>query len=168
LNFYLLITLSVCSLISSFIGIKFLSPYFITNLDNIGIVLSNVIMALSSGTSDSFKLIGVIAITIFGLILSSLVIMNLFDLFSETPSDLLLQKTGIAFFILLLFLNILTSLYTLIFLVLLVIAIIAVVFLLSFVLNDSYSSRAGSVRVRGHYRRGSFVRSHTRRRPGRF
>jgi hypothetical protein len=170
MNFFPLTIISIFSFILTFIGVKYLYPFLNTNLNDIGVVLSNSFNVIASGTPETFKLIFAVLVTLFGLFLSVIVIYNWFSIFTNIPSSLILQKSAIALFILLLFLNVLISIYVLLFIVLLIIVFTAFIYFLFSALTtgSSYSTRGGSVQVKGHYRKGSYVKSHTRKRPRNF
>jgi len=161
MNKFSILYVSLISLLCTIVGIKFLSIFSIKDIDQIESIITNAFNILTSGTTYSFLLIGSIFITIFGLIFSTIVMVSSFDLFEETLSTL--DKTSICFLITFLLMNIIISLYLLLFVILLLLILIFIFYGIYTVATNN--SSGGPVHVKGHYRKGGFVRSHTRKRP---
>lgn len=89
--------------------------------------------------------------------------MNFFDS-DECPESTLLKILLISW-ITSLVINTLLLAYHLIFII---IAIIVVILFILGIALGAGQGKGGPVNVRGHYRKGSWVRSHTRRNPWRF
>lgn len=101
---------------------------------------------------------------LISITLCILTIKYLVSQFRDESSSLVI--IGFIIWITLLVLDILVSLYTLLFLV--IIITFGLILLLASAGAAVNGTGGGSVHVRGHYRNGSYVRSHTRRRPKHF
>jgi len=150
------------SLLCNLTGLRFLANFRIKDFDSIGNSMRKSFDILVSGSPFSMVLVGSILITVFGVLFSSLAIIN--SIYSLRTDSSLIEYAFSYFTIFLLVLNIMISIYLLLpFIILLVLVILLFFILLT--LGTNYSGKGSSVFVRGYFRKGSYVRSHRRKRP---
>jgi len=153
--------------ISTISSIQYLAPYSITEFNKFGFILLKAWGVLTSGSPERYWLISSLLLAIIGAVVSLLIILHLINYLSdECNSDSLGLKILLAVWIILLGANILLSVYYLLFIILLIIAFGILLFIIATGPNN-YGG-GGPVYVKGHTRKGSYVRSHYRRRPRRF
>jgi len=153
--------------ISTISSIQYLAPYSITEFNKFGYTLFKAWGVLTSGSPERYWLISSLLLAITGAVVSLLIILDLINCLSnECNSDSLGLKILLAVWIILLGANVLLLVYYLLFIIL---VIIAFGILLLIIATEPNNYRGfGPVYVRGHPRKGTYVRSHYRRRPRRF
>ncbi|MED4351103.1 hypothetical protein P9265_02005 [Schinkia azotoformans] len=159
-----LLFISAVSLFCTIIGIRFLSVYRIRDIAEMEVIVSSAFNSLTSGSAYSFVLIIAIFLTIFGLIFSTIALLNTLS-YLQGNFDIS-EKTALSLVCVFLGINILISLYLLLFLIFLLLIIMFFLYGLYFLITND-SNKGGPIHVRGHFRKGSYVRSHTRKRPQR-
>lgn len=159
------IIITIGSLVSFFCTFKFtkmLAPFTIKAFDKIDDTLLRVFDIICTNTPQQKSVLINSVVLILSVILSTIMVINLISIINEKILELF-PRILVILLIVLLFFNIIVSLYYILFMILVIAVFIAIVFLLSI-----SSGKGGSVYVKGHYRNGSYVRSHTRKSPRRF
>lgn len=160
MNFILFIFFFLLTSIFTLAGTKILFVYRITKIDEIHPVLSNFFSTLINGSHQSLILALTVALMIFSISLSIITI-------SQAPEcDDIIQQSIKTLIIILLVSEILISIYFLLVVFLLLLSVAFFLFLFYLFINSGPTT-GRSVHVRGHYRKGTYVRSHTRRKPRR-
>jgi len=153
-------------ILSSVAAVKFLHPFILTKANNIDNIFINTMELFSGDISDKYWVYTSIVIVVTALAISIYLISNLIDylLYEELVHSSYI-KIMIILWISLLVMNGLLLAYHLLFIIL---AIIVLIIILIAIISGSAQRGGGPVRVRGYIRNGSWVRSHTRRRPRRY
>lgn len=160
-----LIMILIGSIVSFFCTFKFTKPlttFTIKSFNNIDDTLLTIFDIITTSTPQQKVLLTNSIVIIFSLILSIILILNLVSIFNKDIQGPV-SSTLIIIWSILLVANIAVSIYYILSIILLIALLLAIIFLFS-----TSSSKGGSVHVKGHYRNGSYVRSHTRRRPRRY
>lgn len=151
---------SIINLLLIPVSSSYLDLYKINSINDIHPTLSNMFTIIRNGDLYCFYLIIGTTTSILSIVIAYQCIKSIIYLVSEE-----IYNNHILFNILLTLLcilNILTIIYSFYLLSFLLIIIIISSFAAFILFSNSIS---GSVHVRGHYRKGTYVRSHTRRRP---
>lgn len=166
-NIYILLAMTILSFSLTLININYLSPFAITNTDEAFSILARTWKILNTDSSEKYWLIGYVLSAIISSGSSIIIILKLRDIGkTEVPEHSRVVKSIFIFWLGLLSINILLSFYYLLFVFLgLLIAIMMILLILGVAAGQGKGG--GSVHVRGHYRRGAYVRSHCRSRPRR-
>lgn len=164
MNILIVIVLTFLSVAFTLAGMKHLAPYTINKWSSIGDVTPNIINIMGSGGPILHKLYFFTFLTIAGIIISFITLKIIYNLHDEIEDTLLFFKIVTYTCVPLLIIDILISFYLLIYLLI----ILLTVFILLYIIFNNLThtgGNGGSVKVRGHYRQGTYVRSHTRKKP---
>ena len=158
-----IIIYSIYSLLLVIIAHKCLSPYAIKSIDGFSITISNFLNIIMNNRLELFKIIIGITTSILNIVISIICIKSIFSFESEESQiDIMLLKILLTLLFIQNCLILIFSVYLLIFILLFIFIILLIIPLFTFILSNG---GGGPVHVRGHYRNGTYVRSHTRRRP---
>lgn len=166
-NIFILLAVTFLSFSLTLININYLSPFTITNIDEAFSILAKMWKILHTNSSEKYWLIGYVLSAIISSGSSIIIILKLRDILgTEDYKHSRVVKSIFIFWLLLLSINVVLSFYYLLFVFLgLLVATIMILVILG--VAAGHGKDSGSVHVRGHYRRGAYVRSHYRSRPRR-
>lgn len=165
MNIYILGLYSLLSTIFTFIGFKFLSPFTFKSFNEVEVVLQSALDSFTKGNQESYMLIAALILTTLGLFMA---IFTISQLFNPELEYFVSDKLPVGIIASLLVVDSLISFYLLLFaIIILIFVALLLIFLFIFLNSITFNNGGGSVNVRGHYRKGSYVSSHTRRRPRR-
>ena len=161
----------ICSILCFFVtylGYSNLSPYIITKENNLSKIINNLLSTMDASTVEKLQVLGYVLFSIAGLILCVMIISYLLSLLRDSSKPLSqISKFSIVMWIVLLAIDILLLIHTLASVVIIIIlCLIALLVIASAAISGG--GGGGPVHVRGHSRKGSYVRSYTRRRPRSF
>lgn len=166
-NQLILIAITILSLSLTLVNIFYLSSFTITNIDEAFSVLAKTWRILHTDNTEKYWLIGYVLSAIISCGASVICIFKIRDIGgNENQQHSYVIKITYIFWLLLLSINTILSFYYLLF-VFLGLLIVTMMILAILGVAASQGKGGGSVHVRGHYRRGSYVCSHYRRRPRR-
>ncbi|MCM3116302.1 hypothetical protein M3610_13435 [Neobacillus sp. MER 74] len=163
MNFVNLFFWYTLSTVCTYIGTKLLSPFKIRHFSDIEPTLKNAYDILTTGSSESYFLIITIVVTLFGLFSSIIISIKIINILPE--QNTIFAQIVLMLFVTLLFTNIIICLYDILF-ILLLLLLIGCIFTGIFAVIIG-PTNSGPVHVRGHFRNGRPVKSHSRRRPRR-
>lgn len=162
-SFKALISTFICFVIT-YISFFNLSSYILTNRNNFSFVITKALEIIDASTMVKIQIFASVLTAIAGIALCVMIINYLYpELRVESLSHI--RKLSLIMWIVLLIVDILILLYSLAFLI--GIIFFGVIILFTAAISGG-NGRGGPVHVRGHYRKGSYVRSHTRRTPHHF
>lgn len=152
----------------TYLSFNSLSPFMLSNRNDIRSILTKTLDIFEASSLIKLQIISSVLAAIASIVLCAMIISYLFTQFEEETLSHI-RKFTLIMWIVLLVIDILLLLYSLAFLVIIIIFSIILVFALLGAATSGGSSRGGGpVHVRSHPRKGTFVRSYTRRRPRRF
>lgn len=150
----------------TFLSLTNLSPFILTKSNNFYSVLTKVFEIFDADVIVKWKLFTCILASMASILLCVMIITYLYSPFNE-ESISHIRKFVIIMWIFLLIVDILISLYTLACFVMIIILFLFILMALAGA-TISGSGGGGPVHVKGHYRKGSYVSGHTRRKPRHF
>jgi len=129
-------------------------------------MLTKTFDVLIKESSESGRVLLFSFSAICSIVISIVIIHFFIESFNEYCSESIVMKIIIPLWITVLAFNCLVALYYILFLMIFLLALAALIFIV-FTSYDG-QSKDGPIHVRGHYRKGAYVRSHSRRRPNKF
>lgn len=152
----------------TFLSLTNLSPFILTKSNNLSSVLTKVFEISDANVVVKLKLFACILASMASIILCVVIITYLYSLFNE-ESISHIWKFAIIMWIILLIVDILILLYSLAcFVIIIILFLLILMAFAGATLSGSRGGGGGPVHVKSHYRKGSYVSGHTRRKPRHF